>query len=75
MTSDTSMPVRQALTQALAIYDMDRTVTRGPTYGPFLWFAMTRLAPWRALLAPASLLTTILYGLRLIDRGRLKEWN
>jgi len=63
------------LTQALAIYDMDRTVTRGPTYGPFLWYAMTRLAPWRALLAPVSLLTTLLYGLRVIDRGRLKEWN
>lgn len=60
---------------ALAIYDMDKTVTRRPTYGPFLWHAMTRLAPWRALLAPVSLLTTLLYGLRLIDRGRLKEWN
>ncbi|MGQ0659909.1 HAD family hydrolase [Sphingosinicella sp.] len=75
MRSDASMSVRQTLIQALAIYDMDRTVTRGPTYGPFLWFAMTRLAPWRALLAPISLLTTILYGLRIIDRGRLKEWN
>jgi len=60
---------------ALAIYDMDKTVTRGPTYGPFLWHAMTRLAPWRALLAPVSLLTTLAYALRLIDRGRLKEWN
>lgn len=60
---------------ALAIYDMDKTVTRRPTYGPFLWHAMTRLAPWRALLAPLSLLTTIAYALRLIDRGRLKEWN
>lgn len=54
---------------------MDKTVTRRPTYGPFLWHAMTRLAPWRALLAPLSLLTTIAYALRLIDRGRLKEWN
>ena len=60
---------------ALAIYDMDKTVTRGPTYGPFLWHAMTRLAPWRALLAPFSLLTTLAYAIRLIDRGRLKEWN
>jgi HAD superfamily phosphoserine phosphatase-like hydrolase len=60
---------------ALAIYDMDKTVTRRPTYGPFLWHAMIRLAPWRALLAPLSLLTTLLYALRVIDRGRLKEWN
>jgi HAD superfamily hydrolase (TIGR01490 family) len=63
------------MTSALAIYDMDRTVTRGPTFGPFLWYAMRRLAPWRALLAPLSALATLAYGLKLIDRGRLKEWN
>jgi len=59
----------------LAIYDMDRTVTRGPTFGPFLWYAMRRLAPWRALLAPIALFTTLAYALKLIDRGRLKELN
>ena len=59
----------------LAIYDMDRTVTRGPTFGPFLWHAMWRLAPWRALLAPLVLLTSLAYALKLIDRGRLKELN
>jgi HAD superfamily phosphoserine phosphatase-like hydrolase len=73
--SEPPTPADRPLTQALAIYDMDRTVTRGPTYGPFLWYAMTRLAPWRALLAPVSLVTVLLYGLKLIDRGRLKEWN
>jgi HAD superfamily phosphoserine phosphatase-like hydrolase len=57
----------------LAIYDMDRTVTRGPTFGPFLWHAMWRLAPWRILLAPLSLLATLGYALKLYDRGRLKE--
>ncbi len=61
--------------QALAIYDMDRTVTRRPTYGAFLAFACLRLAPWRALLLPAVLLVTLAYGLRLIDRARLKEIN
>jgi HAD superfamily phosphoserine phosphatase-like hydrolase len=60
---------------ALAIYDMDKTVTRRPTYGPFLAYAMLRLAPWRLLLAPALLVTGAAYGLRLIDRARLKEWN
>ena len=59
----------------LAIYDMDRTVTRGPTFAPFLWHAMWRLAPWRALLAPLVLLTSLAYALKLIDRGRLKELN
>jgi HAD superfamily phosphoserine phosphatase-like hydrolase len=63
------------VTQALAIYDMDRTVTRGPTFGPFLWHACRRLAPWRALFAPLALLATLIYALGLIDRARLKEWN
>ena len=61
--------------ETLAIYDMDRTVTRGPTFGPFLWHAMWRLAPWRVLLAPLSLLATLGYALKLYDRGRLKEIN
>ena len=60
---------------ALAIYDMDRTVTRRPTYGPFMRHAVTRLAPWRIVLAPFVLLTTLAYLLGLIDRGRLKELN
>ena len=60
---------------ALAIYDMDKTVTRRPTYGLFLIHAVLRLAPWRLLLAPALLFTGAAYGLRLIDRARLKEIN
>jgi HAD superfamily phosphoserine phosphatase-like hydrolase len=63
------------MSATLAIYDMDRTVTRGPTFGPFLWHAMWRLAPWRVLLAPLSLAATLAYSLKLIDRGRLKEWT
>lgn len=59
----------------LAIYDMDKTVTRRPTYGPFLAFALVRLAPWRLLLTPALLVTGLGYALRLIDRARLKEIN
>ena len=60
---------------ALAIYDMDKTVTRRPTYTPFLFHAAMRLAPWRLLLLPAVLSVTLAYGLRLIHRGRLKEIN
>jgi HAD superfamily phosphoserine phosphatase-like hydrolase len=59
----------------LAIYDMDRTITRRATYTPFLIHACLRLAAWRLLLLPLVLLTLAAYGLRLIDRGRLKEWN
>ena len=60
---------------ALAIYDMDRTITQRPTYAAFMWHAVTRLAPWRILLAPLVLLTGLAYLLGLIDRGRLKELN
>ena len=59
----------------LAIYDMDKTVTRRPTYGLFLVHAVLRLAPWRVLLAPALIVTGLAYALDLVDRGRLKELN
>jgi HAD superfamily hydrolase (TIGR01490 family) len=59
----------------LAIYDLDRTVTRRPTYTPFLLHCALRRAPWRLLLLPLVLLSMVAYGLRLIDRARLKEIN
>lgn len=59
----------------LAIYDMDRTVTRTGTYTPFLIHAARRLAPWRLGLAALVPFTMAAYGLKLIDRRRLKEWN
>ena len=60
---------------ALAIYDMDRTITRRATYTPFLIDAALRLAPWRLGLLPIVLLSMITYVLGFIDRGRLKEIN
>jgi HAD superfamily hydrolase (TIGR01490 family) len=59
----------------LAIYDLDRTVTKRPTYTPFLLHCALRLAPWRLLLLPVVLLSMIAYAARVIDRGRLKEIN
>ena len=59
----------------LAIYDMDRTVTRHATYTPFLIHCATRRAPWRLVFLPLVLLSMLAYLLRLIDRGRLKEIN
>jgi HAD superfamily hydrolase (TIGR01490 family) len=59
----------------LAIYDMDRTVTRHATYTPFLLHCALRQAPWRLLLLPAAILSMLAYVLKLIDRGRLKEIN
>ncbi|NUQ17425.1 MAG: HAD-IB family hydrolase [Sphingomonas sp.] len=59
----------------LAVYDMDRTVTKRPTYTPFLLHCAMRRAPLRLLFLPLVLLSMIAYGLRLIDRSRLKEIN
>ena len=59
----------------LAVYDMDRTVTRRPTYTPFLLHCAMRRGPWRLLFLPLVALSMIAYLLKLIDRGRLKEVN
>ena len=59
----------------LAIYDMDRTVTRRATYTPFLIHAALALAPWRLVFFPFVLLWMLAYLAKLIDRGRLKEIN
>jgi HAD superfamily hydrolase (TIGR01490 family) len=59
----------------LAVYDMDRTVTKRPTYVPFLLHCAVRRAPWRLLLLPLVAVSLIAYALRLIDRAKLKEIN
>jgi HAD superfamily hydrolase (TIGR01490 family) len=59
----------------LAIYDMDRTVTRHATWTPFLLHCAVRRAPWRLMFIPLVLFSMLAYVLKLIDRGRLKEIN
>lgn len=59
----------------LAIYDMDRTVTRRPTYSAFLLHCALRRAPWRLLFVPFAMLSMLAYAVRLIDRATLKEIN
>ena len=59
----------------LAVYDMDRTVTKRPTYAAFLLHCAVRRAPWRLLFLPLVLLSVLAYGVRLIDRATLKELN
>jgi HAD superfamily hydrolase (TIGR01490 family) len=59
----------------LAIYDMDRTVTRRATYTPFLLHCALRRSPWRLLLIPFVIASMAAYILKLIDRGKLKEIN
>lgn len=60
---------------ALAIYDMDKTVTRKATFTAFLLHAASRLNPLRLILLPATAFTGAAYLLKLIDRARLKELN
>ncbi len=67
MTATPEPPIR------LAIYDMDRTVTRRPTYTPFLIHAAARRNPLRLLTLPLVGLWTLAYLARLIGRTRLKE--
>ena len=59
----------------LAVYDMDRTVTIGATYTPFLLHCAVRRAPWRLLFLPLVILSMLAYVARLIDRAKLKEIN
>jgi HAD superfamily hydrolase (TIGR01490 family) len=59
----------------LAIYDMDRTVTRRATYTPFLLHCALRRAPWRLLLLPLVAGSMLAYVAKLIDRAKLKEIN
>jgi HAD superfamily hydrolase (TIGR01490 family) len=59
----------------LAIYDMDRTVTRRATFTPFLLHCAVRRAPWRLVFLPLVVGSMLAYLARLITRARLKEIN
>jgi HAD superfamily hydrolase (TIGR01490 family) len=61
--------------QLIAFYDMDKTITRRASFGPFLAHAVPRLAPWRLILLPAVVCVVLAYGANIIDRARLKEIN
>lgn len=62
------------MAQALAVYDLDRTLTRRGSWLPWLAFWVRREAPWRILLSPLLVLAALAHGLGLIDRGALKSW-
>jgi HAD superfamily hydrolase (TIGR01490 family) len=59
----------------LAIYDMDRTLTRRATYTPFLIHCALRRGQWRLIFLPLVILSMLAYLVRLIDRAKLKEIN
>jgi HAD superfamily phosphoserine phosphatase-like hydrolase len=62
----TDTPIR------VAVYDLDRTVLRTPTFTLFLLWAAWRDTPWRLLLLPALAALMIGYALGLYGRDRFK---
>jgi HAD superfamily hydrolase (TIGR01490 family) len=58
----------------LAIYDMDKTITRKASFGPLLAHVLKR-RPWRAVMLPLVGLASLGFALGLLNRKRLKEIN
>lgn len=63
------------VTEKLAFYDMDRTITVRPTYARFLLWMALRTAPLRLALVPVCALAGLGYMLRLVGRDQLKQIN
>lgn len=61
------------MSTALSIFDVDRTLTRRPTYAAFLLFAALRLNPMRLALAPALAPDAARYLLKRMPRKAMKE--
>ena len=61
--------------ERVAIYDLDKTLVRRPTFTPFLIFASRTLAPWRLALLPMWVGGMAGYKLGLYDRSALKSFG
>ena len=59
----------------IAIYDLDRTVSRRSTFTPFLFFAALRNEPLRLCLAPAWITAMAMYKLGFFSRRALKQFG
>jgi HAD superfamily hydrolase (TIGR01490 family) len=57
----------------LAVYDLDRTITKRPTYTPFLIHCALRRQQWRLTFVPLVVVAMLAYAMGLFDRSRLKE--
>ena len=57
----------------ISIFDVDRTLTRRPTYSAFLFYGALRTSPWRLLLLPLLIPYAIAYALNRISRKQMKE--
>lgn len=61
--------------QRIAIYDLDRTLLRRPTFTPFLIFAAQKAAPWRLLLLPIWIIAMLGYRIGIYGRKPLKQFG
>lgn len=59
----------------IAFYDMDKTITRSPSYNGFLLFIIWQRSKWRLILLPLMGLAVLGYALKVISREKLKEIN
>lgn len=58
----------------ISIFDVDRTITRQPTYSAFLLFAARRMGRWRLAFVPLVIVGMIAYKLGLVSRKGLKSF-
>jgi HAD superfamily phosphoserine phosphatase-like hydrolase len=59
--------------QQVSIFDLDRTLTKKPTYTALLAFMAWHVSPWRLLTAPIVILAMLGYLCGLYSRARVKE--
>ncbi|GAA0736521.1 HAD family hydrolase [Sphingomonas japonica] len=57
----------------IAFYDLDKTITRAPTWTRFLVTAAWHGPRWRLAVLPVAALAALGFPLRLVDRARLKR--
>jgi HAD superfamily phosphoserine phosphatase-like hydrolase len=66
-------PPAEKTHHAVSVYDLDRTLTRQPTYTALLAFMSWHLAPRRLLTAPVVILAMLGHLIGLYSRRRVKE--
>ena len=59
----------------VAVYDLDRTLLRRPTFTYFLFWAALHYKPWRLLLTPIWLMVALGYALKLYRRNVFKPMS
>jgi HAD superfamily hydrolase (TIGR01490 family) len=59
--------------EQVSIFDLDRTLTKKPTFTAVLAFISWRVAPWRLLTAPLVILAMLGYLCKFYSRKRVKE--